>query len=318
MDNYAYLGIDVGSTTAKFVIIDTNNNIRKTEYTKLHAKPVEVVLSTLAEKGILDFNIVSIGVTGSSRKLIGDLLQADIIKNEITAHTIGTVNTVRGVKTIIEIGGQDSKIIFLNNDDNNMLESFAMNKVCAAGTGSFLEWQAQRLGINLDEFNRLALKSTNPVKLTGKCAVFIESSIVKAQQCGYPIEDIAMGICDALVQNYIGELTVGKKLIGPIAFQGGVAKLECMAKSFERAINQDLIVPQNCEVIGAFGMACLAKDNIRKNRNNKNQQIVNINSRKLSYNTTVTPCSGCANHCQLQKVEYNGKFYVCGSKCGKY
>lgn len=307
-----YLGIDVGSTTGKVVMIDSDEQIYKSSYKKLYAKPVEVVFKMLQEMSISEYEIRGIGVTGSARNLIGNVLQADIIKNEITAHTIGAFYPINSAKTIIEIGGQDSKIIFINE---GILDSFAMNKICAAGTGSFLEWQAQRLGLTLCEFNDLAMKSEDPIKLSGKCAVFIESSIVKAQQMGHRIEDIAMGICDTLVHNYISELAVGREITSPIVFQGGVASLGCMVKSFERILKQPVLVPDNCCMVGALGMACLAK---KKKQYVDVKKEISIPQSFTNFETSLKHCQDCANCCELSTITYNKQTYISGSRCGKY
>src|SRR5574344_757342 len=157
----AYLGIDIGSISTKGVLIDSNNNIIKSSYIDTNGNPIEAVKKLI--NNLKSNNIIKgIGVTGSARKLIGLMLNADVVKNEITAHAVGTKSRIPNVRTILEIGGQDSKIIILNN---GIITDYAMNTLCAAGTGAFLSSQAKRLGINIEDFGKLALQSTNPVKI---------------------------------------------------------------------------------------------------------------------------------------------------------
>ena len=200
----AYLGIDIGSISTKGVIIDSDNNIIASSYLYTEGNPIEAtkkVIRKLKE----DFNrreykVVGVGTTGSARKLIGTILGANTIKNEITAHAIGTLSVYPNVRTIFEIGGQDSKIILV---DNGIVTDYAMNTLCAAGTGSFLSSQAKRLGIPIEEFGDIALTSKNPTKIAARCTVFAESDLVHKSQMGHKKEDIIAGLCYAIVNNYL-------------------------------------------------------------------------------------------------------------------
>ena len=198
-----YLGIDIGSISTKGVIIDECNNIIKSSYIWTEGNPVLAVKKLINNlKEDLDKNIVikGIGTTGSARKLIGLLLDASIVKNEITAHAVGTLSTTKDVKTILEIGGQDSKIILI---DNGIITDYSMNTLCAAGTGSFLSSQAKRLGVDVSEFGSLALQSNNPVKIAARCTVFAESDLIHKAQVGYDKKDIIAGLCRSIVINYL-------------------------------------------------------------------------------------------------------------------
>lgn len=179
MKNNAYLGIDIGSISTKGVIIDEQNNILAYEYIMTDANPIKAskdLVRRLSTKfNYNKYKIVGVGTTGSARRLIGEMLGANIIKNEITAHAVGTITIHPDVRTILEIGGQDSKIILINN---GVITDYAMNTLCAAGTGSFLSSQAKRLGININDFGKIALTSNNPVKIASRCTVFAESDLV--------------------------------------------------------------------------------------------------------------------------------------------
>ena len=173
-----YLGIDIGSISTKGVIIDENNNIIRSLYIWTEGNPIkatEKLINGLKEGLVDDYVIKGIGTTGSARKLIGLMLDANVVKNEITAHAIGTLSKYPDVRTILEIGGQDSKMIILNN---GIITDYSMNTLCAAGTGSFLSSQAKRLGIDIKDFGKMALKSKNPVKIAARCTVFAESDLI--------------------------------------------------------------------------------------------------------------------------------------------
>ena len=181
-----YLGIDIGSISTKGVILDEENNILESLYIWTEGNPIKAVkrlLKELKEQLDEDVEIYGIGTTGSARKLIGLMVDANIVKNEITAHAVGTTHFYPNVKTILEIGGQDSKIILLND---SIITDYAMNTLCAAGTGAFLSSQAKRLGVEINDFGMLALKSRNPVKIAARCTVFAESDLIHKAQVGYP------------------------------------------------------------------------------------------------------------------------------------
>ena len=198
-----------------------------------------------------------IGTTGSARRLIGVMLDANVIKNEITAHAIGTISLYPNVKTILEIGGQDSKIILINN---GIITDYSMNTLCAAGTGAFLSSQAERLKIPIEEFGKLALSSNNPVKIAARCTVFAESDLIHKAQVGYEKKDIVAGLCKSIVLNYINNVAKGKKIMSPIVFQGGVSKNEGVLKYFKEVLGSDIIVDENGHLMGALGIAIIAKN----------------------------------------------------------
>lgn len=291
----AYLGIDIGSISTKGVIIDDNNKIIASEYLWTEANPVNAVkklLKKLESKLNNKYKIVSVGTTGSARKLIGTMLGANIIKNEITAHAVGTINEHPDVKTILEIGGQDSKIIIL---DNKIITDYAMNTLCAAGTGSFLSSQAKRLNIDVEDFGEIALTSNNPTKIAARCTVFAESDLVHKAQMGYKKEDIVAGLCNAVVNNYLNNVGKGKKIKSPIVFQGGVSKNIGVVKAFEKELGQKIIVDDFGHLMGAYGIAILSK------KNNKIEDF-SFNVSDIKFETKGTECNKCPNNCEIIKV----------------
>ncbi len=229
----AYLGVDVGSVTTKLVALDDCYNVLASLYLRTRGRPIEVVqegLRDLAQR--LDgaaVEIGGVGTTGSGRYLAGVVIGADVIKNEITAHAVATSYFVPGVQTIIEIGGQDSKIIILRD---GVAVDFGMNTVCAAGTGAFLDQQAARLSMSIEDVGPMALQSKTPVRIAGRCTVFAESDMIHKQQMGHRAEDILYGLCQAMARNYLNNVGLGKEIRELVAFQGGVAFNKGMIRAF--------------------------------------------------------------------------------------
>ena len=306
-----YLGIDIGSISTKGVIIDDNYNIICSKYIWTEGNPTEAVkklLKLLKNQLNNNYIVKGIGTTGSARKLIGLMLDANVIKNEITAHAIGTKQLYPDVRTILEIGGQDSKIILLNN---GIITDYAMNTLCAAGTGAFLSSQAERLKIPIEEFGELALSSNNPVKIAARCTVFAESDLIHKAQVGYDKKDIVAGLCKSIVNNYLNNVAKGKKINTPIVFQGGVSKNKGVLKYFKEILKEEIIVDDNSHLMGAYGIAILAK----KNSINK---TYNLDLKNISFNTKGFECHGCSNNCEILNIYKNKELIdTWGSRCGR-
>ena len=247
----AYLGIDVGSISTKGVIIGRDNDILAGEYIWTQGDPIGAVKELLRRlEGQFDkgrYQIVATGTTGSARKLVGAIVGATMVKNEITAHAVGTTTFHPDVRTILEIGGQDSKIILV---ENGVAVDYAMNTLCAAGTGAFLSSQAKRLGIEVEEIGAYALRSEHPTPIAARCTVFAESDLVHKIQMGHPREDIIAGVCNAVVANYLSNVGKGKKILSPVVFQGGVSKNEGVVAAFERTLGCKVIVDPNGHLMG--------------------------------------------------------------------
>jgi len=312
-----YLGIDVGSVSTNLVTVDSDGQITAKHYRRTGGRPIQSLidgLKIIAEQ-CGDAPIKGVGVTGSGRELAAVIAGADVIKNEITAHAVAAQAVVPGVRTILEIGGQDSKIILLKD---GVVYDFAMNTVCAAGTGSFLDRQAARLGIPIEEFGDMALRSVTPVRIAGRCAVFAESDMIHKQQSGHSIEDIVNGLCEALVRNYLNNLAKGKKIHGPVVFQGGVAANKGIAAAFEKALGMKLTIPREYDVMGAFGAALIAR---RKIMNDKNSvtKFNGFDAANRIYETRSFECSGCPGLCEVVELRTDGRVQArWGDRCGKW
>lgn len=305
-----YLGIDIGSISTKGVVIDQDNNILAKEYLWTEGDPMGAVKRLLkaleAQLKEQDVQIVSVGTTGSARKLIGVMTGASVVKNEITAHAIGTTTVHPDVRTIFEIGGQDSKIVII---ENGFVTDYAMNTLCAAGTGSFLSSQAHRLGVSVEDFGEIALTSKKPTNIAARCTVFAESDLVHKAQIGHKKEDIIAGLCKAVVTNYLNNIGKGKKILPPIVFQGGVSKNVGVKKAFEEAVGHEVIVDENGHLMGAFGVAVLARRSGR-------EKPFSFDTADIAFRTRGFECGKCANHCEIICVyRENELIDAWGNKC---
>jgi predicted CoA-substrate-specific enzyme activase len=307
----AYLGVDIGSISTKAAVIDENNKVIASKYIWTSGNPAKAVKDLLKDiETTMDseYKIVNVGTTGSARKLIGSMLNAKVVKNEITAHAIGTLSIVPDARTIIEIGGQDSKIIII---EDGIVTDYAMNTLCAAGTGSFLSSQAKRLELDIEEFSEMACSSNNPTKIAARCTVFAESDLVHKAQIGHKKEDIVAGLCRAVVHNYLNNVGKGKLIKDPVVFQGGVSKNKGVVREFERELGTKLHVDENGHIMGAIGVAILAKEQ-------KDEIDFSFDITDIEFETKGIECDKCANNCEIICV-YKDKVLVdsWGNKCDR-
>jgi len=314
----AYLGIDVGSVTTKFALVDEQGQMFASSYLRTAGRPLEVVQAGLkALQARLDgrVQVVGVGTTGSGRQLAAVVAGADAIKNEITAHAVAALHFVPDVHTVIDIGGQDSKLIII---EDGIVTDFAMNSVCAAGTGSFLEQQAHRLGLPIEELGSLALKSKHPVRIAGRCTVFAESDMVHKQQMGYRVEDILYGLCQALVRNYLNNLALGKELRPPVVFQGGVAANAGVVRAFAEALGTEIIVPPGHEVMGALGAALLARERMQEGAG-QTTRFKGFDVADVEYRTSSFECKACPNCCEIVQIKVGQEVVArWGGRCPRW
>ncbi len=314
----AYMGIDIGSVSTNLVVINDEGEVMKEIYTKTDARPVEVV-----SKGLTDIqseigariNLLGVGTTGSGRELIGELTGADIITDEITAHKTGADYIGRKIgkqcDTIFEIGGQDSKFISLQD---GIVVDFAMNEACAAGTGSFLEEQAEKLGINIvGEFAELALGSEAPIRLGERCTVFMERDVMAYQQRGARRDDLVAGLAFSIATNYLNRLVRERHVGDVIFFQGGTAYNDAVAAAFSQILDKDVIVPPHNGVMGALGMALLARE--RVTRTGEPTSFRGWDLAEVDYTVVDFVCKACSNECDVRQFTIEGEKTYWGDKC---
>jgi len=318
-----YLGIDIGSTTTKYALVDEAGRIVHKRYVPTCGKPVETVqglLQHIRSQMGPDLTILGVATTGSGRNVVGDFLKADLIIDEITAHARGAVAVDPAVDTIFEIGGQDSKYIAIR--DTHPLD-FDMNKVCAAGTGSFLHELANKLGIDIvGEFQEIALAAERPVKLAERCTVFMESDLMSYYQKGATRRDLIAGLCYAVVHNYLNRV-IGKRRIGErVMFLGGPSLNKGVVAAFENVLGCGLLVPRHREVLGAFGAALcvqekmLAEGSCGLSTFRGIERAVADRMRFLEKTCQADPA--CQNQCKLKIYRFDGRKSVWGGECGRY
>ncbi|MBF0495252.1 MAG: CoA activase [Deltaproteobacteria bacterium] len=254
-----YLGVDVGSVSVNTVLIDRNREVLWDDYTRTHGQPLETALKVLSRLlSEYPAELISApAVTGTAGKTLADLLGGVFI-NEIIVHAKAVSLFHPEARTIIEMGGEDSKLILVKPGELNELEieDFVMNTMCAAGTGSFLDQQAHRLGFTIEEFSQLALKSERPPRIAGRCSVFAKTDMIHLQQEATPDFDIVAGLCFSMVRNLKSNIAKGKGIAVPVVFQGGVAANLGVRRAFREIMQlqeSDLIIPKYFLSMGAIG-----------------------------------------------------------------
>jgi len=311
-----FLGVDVGSVTTKFVLMNREKQILASCYLRTSGDPIQALKEGLRyiERRFPAGGIIrGVGTTGSARHLAGIVVGADVVKNEITAHAVAAITRVPEVRTVFEIGGQDSKLIIIRD---GIVEDFAMNTVCAAGTGSFLEHQAVRLNVPIEQFGELALQARQGVRIAGRCTVFAESDMIHKQQLGFGKAEIIRGLCEALVRNFINNLATGKTIEDPIVFQGGVAANRGIVKAFVDFFRGEkrVIVPPEHGVMGAWGAAILAMEHEGECSAFQGFSVVERHFESRSFT-----CDDCPNSCEIVTLtEDNEVRALWGSRCGKW
>ena len=308
------LGIDVGSVSTKMVVLDAKElKMIDFLYIRTHGDPLNslrVVMNRLAEKHPPTL-VKATATTGNGRNLAARLVNTEIVRNEITTHTLAAVRIEPDVRTVVEIGGQDSKIIVVKD---GMAVDFAMNTVCAAGTGSFLDQQASRLGIKVEDMGELAISSNNPAAISGRCTVFAETDMIHKQQIGIPTNDIVAGLCRSLVRNYLATVAKGKPIIPPIVFQGGVAANKGIVKEFKEQTGLEFQVSPYYGVAGAYGAALLAS--IVKGGQPEFRGFEMLD-RKHKIDSFI--CKKCEEACSVLRLHRDGKpISFWNDRCGMY
>lgn len=317
----AALGVDIGSVSTKAALVTEIGgrfHVLASYYRRTDGDPLAAVRDTLAnihqeiKRRGYRIGSISAATTGSGRYLTGDYIGADLIRNEITAQASGALSYADDIDTIFEIGGQDSKYIRLDGD---VIIDFEMNKACAAGTGAFLEKQAERLGIPLQDFGDRALLNTRPPDLDWTCTVFSESAMVYYQQNNVPVEDLAAGICLASVRNYLNKNVASREIGGKVAFQGAVAFNKGMIAAYETVLGRKIVVPPYPHITGAVGAARLAYlADLEKSGFRGFDRIA-----EAHYEITSFECKGCSNRCDVNTFQMEGgPKYFYNDRCEKF
>ncbi|MCG6944715.1 MAG: acyl-CoA dehydratase activase [Deltaproteobacteria bacterium] len=319
---HVFLGVDIGSTTTKTVLMDANKNIIHKQYVQTQGKPIEVaqkLLDGIREEFGDGLEFLGTATTGSGRHVVGDFIKADLIIDEITAHARAAVHWEPDVDTVFEIGGQDSKYIWI--EQGNPMD-FDMNKVCAAGTGSFLHELANKLRINIvREFQDIALSSDSPINLAERCTVFMESDLVSYAQKGARLQDLIAGLCYAIVHNYLNRVVEKRRIGNRVMFLGGPSLNKGIVAAFEHVLDQEIIMPEHREVLGAHGAALsimekrVSSEFVRSDFPGLDTLIQATISNK---ETLCRADKKCHNECKLKIYDFGGRKSIWGGDCGRY
>lgn len=314
MSERMYLGIDVGSISTNVVAIDAQGAVLHQTYRRVGGDPIRSVQAALLDlQAALPERAwpAAVCTTGSARHLIGAIVGADAVKNEISAHARAAIHLHPDVQTVFEIGGQDSKMTVIRD---GVVVDFAMNLVCAAGTGSFLDSQAKRLDLRIEELSERAVRSVSPTAIAGRCTVFAESDMIHKQQTGHRQEDILMGLCLAMVRNFLSNVCKGKETKPPVVLQGGVSANQGIRRAFREILGFDVIIPRYSMVMGAYGAALLAaRAGVAQSR---------FRGYDLCRRDIVTrsfPCRDCPNQCEIVEIVDRGAVIGrSGGRCRKW
>jgi predicted CoA-substrate-specific enzyme activase len=315
----AYLGLDIGSVSTNVVAIDEHGTVIHDVYLRTAGRPIEAVQQGLAEVERIwgsRLKIRGVGTTGSGRELIAEFVGADVVNDEITAHKTGAIHissTLGGepVDTIFEIGGQDSKFISI---ENGVVVDFAMNEACAAGTGSFLEEQAEKLGISIKgEFAQLALSAQSPTRLGERCTVFMERDVTGWMHKGETVPSLVAGLAYSIALNYLNRVVRGRKIGKAIYFQGGTAYNDAVTAAFASLLGKKITVPPYNGVMGAIGMALIARHWHVATRGESRFRGYDLH--KLELTTRDFVCKACSNLCDMKEFAIEGQKSFWGDKC---
>jgi predicted CoA-substrate-specific enzyme activase len=315
----AYLGLDIGSVSTNVVAIDEFGSVIHDVYLRTAGRPIEAVqqgMAEVAERWGTRLQICGVGTTGSGRELVAEFVGADVVNDEITAHKTGAVyisSTLGGepVDTIFEIGGQDSKFISI---EHGVVVDFAMNEACAAGTGSFLEEQAEKLGISIKgEFAKLALAAPGPSRLGERCTVFMERDVTGWLHKGETVPNLVAGLAYSIALNYLNRVVRGRKIGKVIYFQGGTAYNDAVTAAFASLLGKKITVPPYNGVMGAIGMALIARQWHQATRGVSRFRGYDLH--KLHLTTRDFVCKACSNLCDMKEFVIEGQKSYWGDKC---
>ncbi|MDX9802685.1 MAG: acyl-CoA dehydratase activase [Dehalococcoidales bacterium] len=313
-----YLGIDVGSTSTKAAVVNSQGEVIIKDYIMTAGRPVDAikqVFANLLSKGAGEIKIAAAGVTGSGRYLVGNLIGADLVKNEITAQ-VRAAQELDSDADIIEIGGQDSKLVIKRN---GIVADYQMNKACAAGTGSFIDELADMLGISVKngDFARMAFKAPHTIDLGTRCAAFMGQAVASAQQQGVAHEIIAASLSRSIVSNYLSKVVGSRKLGHSVILTGAVFYNQAVIAAFkQRLSDKRVLVAHHREVSGAIGAAMLAMESIN-GQNSSFKGFTNVINTECNLSTFL--CTKCDNNCTITRMKLAGaptSFF--GSRCDLY
>jgi len=306
----SYLGIDAGSSSIKFAVIDEDKNVLNAIYLKNEGliKTTQKGLEQIANK---DYEIKGCSVTGSGKKLLQFLVGADYAKTEILTHSLACLHYYPKARTLLDIGAEDNKAITFSED--GIIEDFCCNSVCAGGCGQTLEMIAGRLNVKIEDVGEISLKSTKKLNVSSKCGIFMNSMMVNYRNSGQKTEDILMGTIRGITGNYL-QMIQNLNVQPPYIFQSASAKNKAFIKCFEEAFKHKIEIPKYCGEMGAIGSAIIVCNDPPIQTKFKGFQIAN-----KEYQTEIRICEDCPNNCELMELYEDSKLVgILGSRCGKW
>lgn len=311
--NKLYMGIDVGSNYTKGVIIDKYDNIMSSYCVETFSDPIKAVKKVIFKMkndiNLDKYKVVSVGVCGFAKRLVGAFLNSQIVKNEITAVSASVVRMYPEVGSIIDIGGEDSKLIIIN--DNNILD-VVINTACSAGCGNFILNISKKMNISMDEFSHVYLKQVHNIDLANRCMIYAESDLINKLNEGYSREDILFAICKMISKNYVNGVCKGKKIKEPIVFAGGLSKNMTLVKCIEKELDKKVLVNKNSYLFACIGIAILARES-------KIEKEFDFDIGSISIKTEMTNCRNCDRGCNIVTVYKNDNLIdIWGNKCNKF
>lgn len=310
----AYLGIDIGSTSTKAVLLDMDSEVVAGFYTRTAGNPLAAVkeifftIEKLIEKYRLNFHLNGVGSTGSGRKFIGQIIGADLMMDEITAHARAAYEIHPEVDTIIEIGGQDAKFTTMKN---GVVTFSIMNNVCAAGTGSFIEEQANKLNCSLYDYAGRANGQRAPLA-SDRCTVFMERDINHLIQDGYEVNEALAAVLHSVRENYLSKVAVESNIGDVILFQGATAKNRALVAAFEQRLGKEIIVSKFCHLTGALGTALLLRE---EHKGESSFRGLSLYEKEIPISSEI--CTLCTNHCKISIADIDGQRVAYGFMCGR-
>lgn len=309
-----YLGIDIGSTSTKAVVTDLDGRVLGGFYTRTSGRPLEATqalceaIDRAAEGERCELAVQGSATTGSGRKFIGGIIAADEVLDEISAHARAATELDPAVDTILEIGGQDAKFTTLRN---GRVTLSVMNNVCAAGTGSFLEEQAQRLGVAVEEF-AMRTEGVRAPRVSDRCTVFMERDINHLLSEGHTTEEVLAAALHAVRENYLHKVAIEKNVGEVVFFQGATAKNRSLVAAFEQRLNRPILVSPYCHLTGALGAALTLRDG-----GVLSDRFVGVDLYRRAIPVRREVCTLCASHCKLTVAEVDGRTVAYGFLCGR-
>ena len=313
-DYSTYVGIDIGSTSTKAVLMDSENTVIAGFYTRTSGRPLEAIqtifesIHDIEEKEKIKFNIFGVGTTGSGRKFVGEIIGSDLVLDEITAHARAATELDPEVDTIIEIGGQDAKFTTLKS---GMVTLSIMNNVCAAGTGSFIEEQAKKLGCPLTEYSKRAENTQAPLS-SDRCTVFMERDLNHYLNEHYTVDEILASVLHSVRENYLTKVAVENSIGKKIFFQGATAKNRALVAAFEQRLGKPIMVSKYCHLTGALGVALTLKE-----MNLEKSGFRGIDLYKETIPVRAEVCELCTNHCKIKIASIKNEEVAYGFLCGR-